>query len=210
VELTSSRIYETGVKQLLWGGRAEWALSAYDIERRNVYVQINEDTSSLAGKIKTRGVEFAAAVRPIEGLKLWGNVAFTEARYVNFDFDGSSFSGNTPSNVAPTIVNAGASYRFRDWRWPVEFGGSVRHVGHRFLFEDDATTMNAYTTADVFAFVDIPRRDLPWQALETMRVTFRVRNITNAVYAAWSDPGYQDQVYLGAPRTFEVSASAKW
>jgi hypothetical protein len=23
-------------------------------------------------------------------------------------------------------------------------------------------------------------------------------------------PGYQDQFYLGAPRTFEVSASLKW
>jgi iron complex outermembrane receptor protein len=30
------------------------------------------------------------------------------------------------------------------------------------------------------------------------------------VYAAWSDPGYPDQVLLGAPRTFELSASAKW
>jgi iron complex outermembrane receptor protein len=43
-----------------------------------------------------------------------------------------------------------------------------------------------------------------------MRVTFRVRNITNAVYAAFSDPGYPDQVYLGDPRTFELAASAKW
>jgi iron complex outermembrane recepter protein len=46
--------------------------------------------------------------------------------------------------------------------------------------------------------------------LRNMRVTFRVRNVTNTVYAAWSDPGFPDQVYLGAPRTFELSASAKW
>ena len=147
-------------------------------------------------------------MRPIDDLKLWGNVAFTQARYVNFDFEG--FTGNTPPDVAPVIVNAGASYRLSKWRWPVEFGGSVRHVGNRYLYEDDATTMLAYTTADLFAFVDIPGRDLPWQGLDTMRVKFRVRNITNAVYAAWSDPGYPDQVLLGAPRTFELSASAKW
>jgi iron complex outermembrane receptor protein len=78
------------------------------------------------------------------------------------------------------------------------------------LFEDDFTTMLAYTTADVYAFVDMPGKDLPWRGLDTMRVTFRVRNLTNAVYAAWSDPGYPDQVYLGAPRTFEIAASAKW
>jgi len=208
LELTSARIYETGVKQLFWDNRAEWTFAAYDISRNNVYVAISDTESVLAGEIRTRGIELAGAVRPVDDLKLWGNVALTQARYANFDFEG--FTGNTPSNVAPVIVNAGASYRFSNWRWPVEFGGSVRYVGNRYLFEDDATTMLAYTTADLFAFVDIPGRDLPWQGLDKMRVSFRVRNITNRVYAAWSDPGYPDQVLLGAPRTFELSASAKW
>ena len=36
--LTTSRTYETGVKQLFWDKRAEWTFSAFDIERRNVYV----------------------------------------------------------------------------------------------------------------------------------------------------------------------------
>lgn len=208
LELTSARIYETGVKQLFWDNRAEWTLAAYDISRHNVYVPVSDTVTTLAGEIRTKGVELSGAVRPVDDIKLWGNVALTQARYANFDFEG--FTGNTPSNVAPVIVNAGASYRFSKWRWPVEIGGSVRHVGNRYLFEDDATTMLAYTTADLFAFVDIPGRDLPWQALDKMRVTFRVRNITNTVYAAWSDPGYPDQVLLGAPRAYELSASAKW
>jgi iron complex outermembrane receptor protein len=102
-----------------------------------------------------KGVELAGGFRPVDHLKIWGNVALTESQYGNFDV----WTGNTPSNVAPLIINAGASRRFD---------------------------------------------------LRNMRVTFRVRNLTNAVYAAWSDPGYPDQVYLGAPRTFELSASAKW
>lgn len=204
--LTSARIYETGVKQLLWDNRAEWTLSVYDIARRNVYVPITDSTFALAGEIATKGVELGAAVRPIDGLKLWGNVAMTNARYKNFDFNG--FTGNTPSNVAPLIVNAGASYRFDHWPWPVEVGAAVRHVGPRYLFEDDATTMEAYTVADAFAFVDVPKWVLP--SVEQTRITFRVRNLTNKVYAAWSDPGYPDQVYLGAPRTYEVGASFRW
>jgi iron complex outermembrane receptor protein len=210
LELTSSRIYETGIKQLLWGGNAEWTLSLYDIARQNVYVQVSDTTSTLAGEIRSKGVELAAAVRPVENVKVWGNIAVTSAHYGNFNFEGSSWTGNTPSNVAPLIINAGASYRFNNWRWPVEIGGSIRHVGNRYLFEDDATTMLAYTTADVYAFVDVPGKDLPWQGVNTMRVTFRVRNLTNAVYAAWSDPGLPDQVLLGAPRTLEIAASAKW
>ena len=124
--------------------------------------------------------------------------------------DGLDVSGNTPPDVAPLIVNAGASYRFNNWRWPVEIGGSIRHVGNRYLFEDDATTMLAYTTGDLYAFVDIPGRDLNIPKIDMARVSFRVRNVANTVYAAFSDPGYPDQVYLGAPRTFEVATSLRW
>ena len=70
--------------------------------------------------------------------------------------------------------------------------------------------MNSYTTADAYTFVDIPGKDIGSPEFEKVRVTFRVRNLTNAIYASFSDPGYQDQIYLGAPRTYEVSASAKW
>ena len=38
LELTSARIYETGVKAISPDKRAEFTFAAYDIERRNVYV----------------------------------------------------------------------------------------------------------------------------------------------------------------------------
>jgi iron complex outermembrane receptor protein len=206
LELTSARIYEGGVKHLLWDERAEWTLSVYDITRKNVYVAVNGHTATLAGEIDTQGVELAAAVRPFDGWKLWGNAALNHTRYAAFD----DFTGNTPSNVAPLIVNAGASYRWNHWRWPVELGGSVRHVGRRYVFEDDATAMEPFTTADLFAFIDIPGIDLGVPKVENARVAFRVRNVTDRVYAAYSDPGYQDQIYLGAPRTYEVATSFRW
>jgi iron complex outermembrane recepter protein len=204
--LTSAEIYESGVKQLLWDNKAEWTFAAYDITRRNVYVQTSPTTFDLAGEIATKGYELSGAVRPIDGLKLWGNIAWTNARYEDF----GAWTGNTPSNVAPIILNAGASYRFNHWQWPVEIGGSVRHVGNRYLYEDDNTIMDAYTTADVYAFVDIPGKDLGRPDINSVRLTFRVRNLTNAVYAAFSDPGYPDQIYLGDPRTYEVAAHFKW
>jgi iron complex outermembrane recepter protein len=206
LQLTSSRIYETGAKQLFWDGKAEWTIAAYDILQRNVFVPVNTTTTDLAGEVASKGIELAAAVRPFDGWKLWANAAYTHARFVNF----GAWSGNTPPNVAPVIVNAGASYRFNHWRWPVELGGSIRHVGDRYLFPDNLTTLDAYTTADVYAFVDIPGRDLARPELDNLRVTFRVRNVTDKVYAAWSDSTYPDQILLGAPRTYEVAASARW
>ena len=83
--LTSAQIYETGVKQLFWDNRAEWTFAAYDITRRNVYVQTSDTTYSLAGEIATKGIELAGAVRPLQNIKLWANVALTQARYENFD-----------------------------------------------------------------------------------------------------------------------------
>ena len=122
----------------------------------------------------------SAAVNPFEGWKFWANAAFNHSRFVNFDV----WTGNTPPDVAPVIINAGASYRFNHWRWPVEFGGSVRHVGPRSLYQTNTVTLDQYTTEDVYASVDIPGRDVAWPEIKTFRITFRVRNLTNVVYAA--------------------------
>ena len=206
LKLTSSQIYETGAKQLFWNNRAEWTIAAYSIAQQNVLVPTSPITDDVAGEVKTKGIEVSAAVNPVDGLKLWGNAAFTHARFTNFDV----WTGNTPPDVAPVIVNAGASYRFNHWRWPVEFGGSVRHVGARDLDQTNLTIMNSYTTADIYSFVDIPGKDLWMPQFKDIRLTFRVRNLTNVVYAQWSDSGLPDQVLLGAPRTYEVGASAKW
>ena len=57
-------------------------------------------------------------------------------------------------------------------------------------------------------FVDIPKT--AFRAVDNTRLSFRVRNLTNRQYAAWGDPGYTDQIILGAPRSYEVAASFKW
>lgn len=207
LDLTRSRTYETGVKDLVWGGKAEWSLSVFDIERQNVYTAQGGQSLNIAGRQLSRGVELAAAVRPTAAWNVWGNFAYVDARYANYNFAGGSFSGNTPPNVPRIVVNAGGSYRFATF-WPVEVGFSVRHVGDRFNTDSNAVKLLAYTTADVFAFVDLDRYAL--LNVEKTRLTFRIRNLTDATYAAWGDPFYPDQILLGAPRSYEVAASFKF
>jgi hypothetical protein len=72
--LTTSRTYETGVKQLFWGNKAEWSLSLYDIERKNVYATAAGVTLNIAGKEDAKGVEIAAAIRPTAAWKLLGQL----------------------------------------------------------------------------------------------------------------------------------------
>jgi iron complex outermembrane receptor protein len=204
LDLASARIYEAGVKYLSPDNTAEFTLSTYNLLRKNVFILLTNTTGTVAGEIASKGIELAVAWRPIDGLKLWGNVGTVTARFNEF-----LFNGNEPSNIAPIVANAGAAYRWGNLRFPVEIGGSVRHVGNRFLSEDNLTTMNAYTTADLYAFVDVPGRE--WgQPENNLRIGFRVRNVTDRVYAAYSDSGYPDQFYLGAPRTYELSGSVKF
>src|SRR5262249_23943677 len=54
VELTKARIYEVGAKQLLWDGKAEWTIAAYNILRYNVYVFLTNSTATLAGQVENK------------------------------------------------------------------------------------------------------------------------------------------------------------
>lgn len=207
LDLTTSRTYETGVKHLFWDGKAEWSFSAYDILRKNVYAAAGGMQLNIAGRQESKGVELAAAIRPIEALRLWANIAYVDARYADYDFAGGSFSGNTPPNVPRVVANAGASYRFST-PWPVELGIIGRHIGDRYNTDANTVTLNAYTVADVYAFVNIPKT--VFNAVDLTRLSFRIRNIADKRYAIWGDPFYPDQVLLGAPRTYEVSAAFKW
>ncbi|MCK1546602.1 TonB-dependent receptor [Bradyrhizobium sp. 179] len=207
LELTTARTYETGVKHLFWDNRAEWSFSAYDIVRKNVYAAAGGMQLNIAGRQESKGVELAASVRPIEPLRLWGNIAYVDARYADYNFVGGSFTGNMPPNVPRIVANAGASYRFFT-PWQVELGITGRHVGDRYNTDANVVTMKAYTVADVYAFVDIPKT--VFNAVDQARLIFRVRNITDKRYAIWGDPFYPDQILLGAPRTYEISAAFKW
>jgi iron complex outermembrane receptor protein len=197
--LTRSRIVEGGVRHLLWERKAEWSAALYDIHRDNVYTAQGGRSLNIAGKQVSSGAEFAAAVRPTTQWNVWGNIAYTRARYEDYDFAGGSFSGNRPPNVPRIVANAGMSYRFPA-ATPVEVGASVRHVGDRFNTDANTVKMLAYTVADAYAAVDVRR----------MRLTFRVRNLTDEKYAIWGDPFYPDQILLGAPRSYEISALVKF
>jgi iron complex outermembrane recepter protein len=207
LNLTTSRTYETGVKQLFWDNKAEWSVSAYDIQRKNVYAAAGGRTLNLAGREDAKGIEIAAAVHPVTPWKVWGNVAYVDARYQDYVFVGGSFSGNTPPNVPRIVANFGTSYRF-ETMLPVELGISARHVGSRFNSDANTVIMDAYTVADAYAFVDIPKSFFP--AVDQTRLTFRVRNLTGKRYAIWGDPFYPDQILLGAPRTYELAVAFKW
>lgn len=207
MELSRARSYEAGVKGQFFAHRLDATMAVFDIERSNVYSGAANQRMNMAGKLASRGVEFTAALRPVTGLNLWGNASYVHARYHDYELTGESFSGNTPPNIPSVILNGGASWRLPT-ALPVELGMSFSRVGRRFTTDDNGVSMRGYTTADVFAFVDLPRA---WPALAAdTRLTLRVKNVGNTRYASHGDPFYPDQVFLGAPRTVEASVGVKF
>jgi iron complex outermembrane recepter protein len=200
LDLTRSRTLEAGVKQAFWNQRAEWNLAVYNITRSNVYAAQGGRALGRAGQQVSYGVEASVALLPAAAWQIWGNLALNRTSYENYNFEGGSYSGNTPPNAPRVVANAGASYRWTG-RWPVELSGSLRHIGER--FHSDANTMKllSYTVADAALSVDL--------AAET-KLVLRVRNLTNKTYAVWSDPFYPDQILLGAPRSVELALNAKF
>jgi iron complex outermembrane receptor protein len=210
LELTRALTFETGLKQVAFNNRAEWTLSVFNTTRKNVYAAAGGQTVNIAGAVESKGVEIAGAIRPWDGWKFWANFAYVDAKYTNFVLaDGTSFTGNTPPNVPRVVVNAGASYRLPTWL-PVEVGATVRYVGDRFNSDVNDVKMLSYTVADAYVFVDLDKSIVPTWGIEKTRVTFRVRNLTDTKYAIWGDPFYPDQILLGAPRSYEISASFKF
>jgi iron complex outermembrane receptor protein len=69
--------------------------------------------------------------------------------------------------------------------------------------------MDEYTVFDAYMFIDFER---PWWApnVNRTRLSFWARNLTNKMYADFVDPGYNQQLYLGAPRSFEAALSFKF
>jgi iron complex outermembrane receptor protein len=74
----------------------------------------------------------------------------------------------------------------------------LRHVDSVFVDNANTQKLPAYTTVDVSAV---------YKYSQTVEFTARIRNLTDALYATWSGP---TQAYIAEPRTFEISARAKF
>ena len=110
-----------------------------------------------ADKVRTRGLELEVAARPVEGLSLYFNGAFTDARYVRFidapcppELSGGS-AGTTPSAPGtPGGVSPGNCDISGQWlpgvsRWAASLGGEYA-VPQRLFGEDGHVYVGADTT----------------------------------------------------------------
>ncbi len=201
--LTTGRAYEAGFKASTWGGRASVTGAAYRIAQRDILTRdpANPALTVQGGRQSSQGVELSGVVTPVPALRLSGGVSYTDARYdelselvagVRIDR-----SRNRPINIPSTTVNASALYTIAR---SVTLGGFLRHAGA--FYTDTANMIRVAGHSVLDASVSFP-------VAPHATLTLRGRNLTDAFYGEYS--GYPTtNVYIGAPRSFEVALATRF
>ncbi|QZO00141.1 TonB-dependent receptor [Chenggangzhangella methanolivorans] len=199
-DLTKGRSVEGGVKTLLWDERIAATASIYQIEQDNILTRdpVTPALTVQGGSQRSRGVELDVSMAMTSQWKVNANAAFLKAEFTKLSEGGVSLKGNRPLNVPERTINLWTTYRLAEA--PITFGAGLRHVGS--FYTDNANTIRVAgrTLFDASIAVDVPAGGV---------VTLRGRNLTNKLYAEWS--GYSStQVYVGAPRSFDLTYSVKF
>lgn len=191
-DLTSAEQWEVGGKSRFLDGRAEATLALYHIERENILAQTGGGgVVENVGSQRSNGFELEGAMRVTRQLSIGANTAYTNAEFGVFGAN----SGKTPPNVPEWVANAWTSYRDIAGL-PLEVGGNFRYVGDRFNNNANTVTLKGYELVDIHATYH----------KGPARITARITNLLDKVYAYWGDTFYPDQVLLGSPRAYEISA----
>ena len=182
-KLTSSRQVETGIKQSLANGKAEWTAALYRISKDDIITRApsNPALSIQGGSQSSRGAEFTSSVNLTPEWRLEANAAYTDAQFDQLIESGSvSRAGKRPADVPKVSSNLWLNYRANGWRMAI----GARYVGQRFIDNGNLQVLPAYTTMDA---------SLGWNFNRNVLVQLNVRNLTDKLYASTS---YSDSQYL--------------
>ena len=92
--------YEIGAKASLFDRRLTLNAAAFIQKRNNALVTILDPELPInslgvnAGEIKNKGLELEFSAKPISGFQLQGAFGYLDAKFKEFDIDGTDFSGN--------------------------------------------------------------------------------------------------------------------
>lgn len=195
---------EIGLKGSLWRGRIDTTLAYFAIEKRDILTTTIVDGRQFAqqiGQQRAKGVEFSAAVRATRRLTIIGDIALTpQAEFANFTeiVAGGAVrrDGNLPPNVPKRVLSLWANQRFGNF----DLSATLRHVGRRFADTANLRPMDHYTTFDSALTYRFPR---------AVSLALRGRNLTDALYAAWSASG-GTALRLEAPRSVDLTLSFRF
>jgi len=184
---------EAGVKLDL--GDFTHTVSVYEITRPNSYTDPVTNVFSFGGEQRNRGVEWGFFGSPINGVRLMGGVAYSDAEVTKAAV--TSDQGKQATGLPKWQGKLGAEW---DIPWVPGFTltGNATTASKQYISSDNSLSIPGRTVFDVGA------RYATKVTGRAVTVRAAVTNVTNKAY--WAKP-YFTTLALGAPRTFMLSAS---
>jgi len=191
--------FELGMKSIV-NKKTEWSWALYHIDKTQSYQTADGDPVR-DNHLDSEGFETAIKHSFSEQFRVGGSYAFTNAQYDEF-YDTVSVSrqdNSRPVNVPEHIFHSWLSIN-DVFGLPLEWGLGYRYVSARYANAENTTKLKAFNLLHGF---------MAYQT-DSYRIALSARNITDEVYAPWSDVYYPNQVALGSPRTIELSFRARF
>jgi iron complex outermembrane receptor protein len=196
-DLSAGDAIEAGIKTSFWKGRADLTAAVYQITQDDILTRdpANPALTIQGGEQRSRGIEVSLSAAVTDRLRIDASGAVLDSEFTTLiEAGGIDRAGNRPPNVPEAMFDVSAYYSL-PWL-PVTLGATVRHDGDFYTSNANAYRVQARTVVDAQA---------SWRA-PFGRVTVRGRNLFDELYADWSGYG-ATQVYLGAPRSVDVTLS---
>jgi iron complex outermembrane recepter protein len=198
--LTDGESVEVGVKSSFWNARADLTVAAFDIRQNDIITRdpLNSSIAVQGGQQSSRGVELSLSAAVTEALRMDASVSTLDARFDELlEAGGVDRAGKTPPNVPETVASLFATWRLS--AMPLSLRIGARHASHFYTNNANTIRVSGYTTLDGAVSWHTSRGEL----------TFRGRNLTDELYAEWTGSS-ATQALIGAPRTFEISYTARF
>ncbi|MFC3198618.1 TonB-dependent receptor [Parapedobacter deserti] len=148
---------EVGSKNILWGRRLQLNFAAFYTRVNNAQVPtlLLPDAITVTqntGRMESMGLELEATARLVRHLSVWGNVAFTEAKYLDFNTadegENVQLRGNRPVFTPTWTGYLGAQYEVffgSANRHRVQFGAYSRFVGQQYFTVENSLGQGTYS-----------------------------------------------------------------
>ncbi|MGY2400915.1 TonB-dependent siderophore receptor [Pseudomonas sp. SDO5271_S396] len=199
LEPEQSKAWELGSKFDL-PGRITASAALFDIEKRNVLVQVGDGLASVysvAGKVRSRGLELDASGQLTDKWSLIGSYAYTDAEVTQ----DPAFKGNRLQNVAKNTGSLSAVYDVGSILGgdQLRVGAGARYVGERAGDAANSFELPSYTVADAFATYDTK--------IDGQKVKFQL-NVKNLFDRTYYTSSVNTQfVSIGDARQVSVSST---
>lgn len=197
-----SKAWELGTK-LDIPGRITASAALFDITKRNVLVSVGSGVDtvySVAGEVRSRGLELDASGQLSERWSLIGSYAYTDAEVTK----DPALQGNRLQNVAKHTGSLSAVYDLGSLIGgdDLRVGAGARYVGQREGDANNSFNLPGYTVADVFASYNTK--------IDGQKVKFQVnvKNLFDRTY--YTSAASRVFVSMGDARQVSVSSTLEF